>query len=151
MKTIGIDLSYGKPTWVSVLSHSGKLLSSFSVEPRPVLLEHAQDIANLCLGLATGESVLVAMETPYVHRNIAVALNLARLVGMLRALLEPHGASVMEIPASKWQNALLKLKKGCNRKELSRKRIRKVCGFLPKTSDEADSINIAMFARILVK
>jgi Holliday junction resolvasome RuvABC endonuclease subunit len=149
MKTIGIDLSYGKPTWVSVLSQHGKLIHSFSVEPRPNLFEHAQDIANLCLGLATGEEVLVAMETPYVHRNIAVALNLARLVGMLRALLEPHGATVIEVQASQWQNALLKPKKGSNRKELSRKRVRKVCGFLPKTSDEADSINIALFARKL--
>ncbi len=84
---------------------------------------------------------VVAIELPYLGKNVVTLRTLARLFGRFEQAFEPTGVEIVEIMATKWQHKVLGKFGGKKREDLKKAAVlwaRATFG-VPLTDDEADA------------
>jgi Holliday junction resolvasome RuvABC endonuclease subunit len=97
------------------------------------------------LALVVGEVDIVAIELPYLGKNVNTLRVLARLFGRFEQAFEPTGAEIVEVTAQHWQHRILGRFGGVRRESLKPAAImwaRATFG-VQLTEDEADAAGVS--------
>lgn len=142
MKIIAVDISYRKPVAIACLTSKGEFAWWTLVEPHNDIFHTVQAVLE---GVIKDPHAIVVAETPLLINNRNNAFVMTKFFAMLEMGVRSAGIKFFGIHPLTWQAAILKPKKGDDRKALSVASAQKFLGSEVRSDDLADALNLARF------